>query len=208
MCHQTNDSMSQESRQMVHRYVGLFHNFISTANKRALWNKNKMWEFNKLLPFPTNNSELRDGGVSTVGRASCVFQIRVTTSLNDPQEMEAQIRDLLLLPYDNGSISIETEDIQIIQICECRPADKTLPINPPPSAPLSKEWTILNNDSPVNSWCYRCSELQARNRSEQKRGVHVASHFWGPKCNPPMPKEPCWIWHKTLVRSQLLIWTE
>lgn len=70
---------------------------------------------------------------------SCVFQIRVTTSLNDPQEMEAQIRDLLLLPYDNGSVSIATEDIHIIQICECRPADKTLPITPPSSAPLNKE---------------------------------------------------------------------
>lgn len=87
------------------------------------------------FPLPTTDSELSDGG----GRVSCVFQIRVTTSLNDPQETEAQIRDLLLLPYDNGSVSIATEDIQIIQICECRPADKTLPVTPPSSAPSNKE---------------------------------------------------------------------
>lgn len=63
---------------------------------------------------------------------SCVFQIRVTASLTDPQEMEAQIRDLLLLPYDNGSVSIATEDIHIIRICERRPADKTLPTHQAP----------------------------------------------------------------------------
>lgn len=42
----------------------------------------------------------------------------MTTSLSDTKEMEAQIRELLLLPYDNGSVSIATEDIQIIRICE------------------------------------------------------------------------------------------
>ncbi|XP_075875951.1 adhesion G-protein coupled receptor G4-like [Nelusetta ayraudi] len=63
------------------------------------------------------------GGFSAVGRMSCVFQIRVTASLTDPEEMEAQIRDLLLLPYDNGSVSIATEDIHIIRIfvVNCRP---------------------------------------------------------------------------------------
>ncbi|TNN88606.1 Adhesion G-protein coupled receptor G4 [Liparis tanakae] len=54
-------------------------------------------------------------------RESCVFQVRVTTSLSDTQEMEEQIRDRLLTPYDNGSISIATEDIEIrrILILEC-----------------------------------------------------------------------------------------
>lgn len=51
-------------------------------------------------------------------RASCVFQVQVTMSLSDTQEMEEQIRDLLLLPYNDGSISIATEDIQIRRICD------------------------------------------------------------------------------------------
>jgi len=38
--------------------------------------------------------------------------------LSDTQEMEEQIRHLLLMPYDNGSISIATEDVRISRICE------------------------------------------------------------------------------------------
>ncbi|KAM7398262.1 hypothetical protein PAMA_006254 [Pampus argenteus] len=54
-------------------------------------------------------------------RESCVFQVQVMMSLSDTQEMEEQIRHLLLIPYDKGSISIATEDIQIsrILILEC-----------------------------------------------------------------------------------------
>ncbi|XP_068187778.1 adhesion G-protein coupled receptor G4-like [Antennarius striatus] len=37
-------------------------------------------------------------------------------SQSDTQEMEERIRDLLLTPYNNGSISIATEDIQISRI--------------------------------------------------------------------------------------------
>ncbi|KAL6098854.1 adgrg4 [Pungitius sinensis] len=51
-----------------------------------------------------------------VSRESCIFQVRVMMSLSDTQEMEEQIRSLLLVPYSNGSISIATEDIQISQI--------------------------------------------------------------------------------------------
>lgn len=39
-------------------------------------------------------------------------------SLTESQEMEEQIRYLLLRPYSNGSVSIATEDIQIHRICE------------------------------------------------------------------------------------------
>ncbi|XP_034746737.1 adhesion G-protein coupled receptor G4-like [Etheostoma cragini] len=53
-----------------------------------------------------------------VSRESCIFQVRVMKSLSDSQEMEAQIRSLLLTPYINGSISIATKDkdIQISRI--------------------------------------------------------------------------------------------
>lgn len=54
----------------------------------------------------------------TVYREHCVFQVQVRVSLSDTQEMEEQIRHLLMMPYNNGSISIATEDIQISRICE------------------------------------------------------------------------------------------
>ncbi|KAK2828158.1 hypothetical protein Q5P01_019192 [Channa striata] len=47
---------------------------------------------------------------------SCVFQVQVMTLPSDTQQMENQIRDLLLQPFNNGSISIKTEDIQITRI--------------------------------------------------------------------------------------------
>lgn len=37
---------------------------------------------------------------------------------SDTTEMAQQIRNLLLMPYDNGSISIRIENIQINHICE------------------------------------------------------------------------------------------
>ncbi|XP_034539462.1 adhesion G-protein coupled receptor G4 [Notolabrus celidotus] len=49
-------------------------------------------------------------------RESCVFQVQVMMSPMDTQEMEELIRVLLLVPYDNGSITLETEDIQISRI--------------------------------------------------------------------------------------------
>ncbi|CAJ1063563.1 adhesion G-protein coupled receptor G4 [Xyrichtys novacula] len=49
-------------------------------------------------------------------RESCVFQVQVMMSLSDTQEMEELIRFLLQMPYDNGSISVATEDIEISRI--------------------------------------------------------------------------------------------
>ncbi|CAK6957240.1 adhesion G-protein coupled receptor G4 isoform X1 [Scomber scombrus] len=49
-------------------------------------------------------------------RERCVFQVQVRMSLSDTQEMEEQIRHLLMMPYNNGSIFIATEDIQISRI--------------------------------------------------------------------------------------------
>eukprot|EP00064_Thunnus_orientalis_P007273 superscaffoldBa00000796_g7293 len=54
--------------------------------------------------------------IPKVGRESCVFQVQVMMSLSDTQEMEEQMRYLLLIPYNEGSISIATEDIQISRI--------------------------------------------------------------------------------------------
>ncbi|XP_074468028.1 adhesion G-protein coupled receptor G4 isoform X2 [Sebastes fasciatus] len=78
----------------------------------------------QLLPkaqrhHPNPQSNLSTSGrfiLFTVCRESCVFQVRVMMSLSDTQEMEEQIRYLLLTPYNNGSISIATEDIQISRI--------------------------------------------------------------------------------------------
>lgn len=47
-----------------------------------------------------------------------MFQVQVLKVPPDIQQMEQQIKDLLQVPYDNGSISIATEDIQIRRICE------------------------------------------------------------------------------------------
>ncbi|KAI9548200.1 hypothetical protein NQZ68_010419 [Dissostichus eleginoides] len=49
-------------------------------------------------------------------RESCIFQVVVMMSQLDTQEIETQIRHLLLTPYNNGLISIATEDIQISRI--------------------------------------------------------------------------------------------
>uniref|UniRef100_UPI0037E99C34 adhesion G-protein coupled receptor G6 n=1 Tax=Semicossyphus pulcher TaxID=241346 RepID=UPI0037E99C34 len=49
-------------------------------------------------------------------KESCVFRVQCTMSLSETHEMEELIRALLLMPYDNGSISIETQDIQISRI--------------------------------------------------------------------------------------------
>lgn len=54
----------------------------------------------------------------TVCRESCIFQVQVMMSLSDTQEMEEQILLLLLTPYNNGSVSIATEDIEISRIRE------------------------------------------------------------------------------------------
>ncbi|XP_076606202.1 uncharacterized protein LOC143332524 [Chaetodon auriga] len=51
-----------------------------------------------------------------VSRERCVFQVQVMSPLSDTQEMEEQIRYLLLAPYSNGSISIAAEDVQINRI--------------------------------------------------------------------------------------------
>lgn len=41
-------------------------------------------------------------------------------SLSDTQEVEELIRDLLHVPYSNGSIAIATENIEINRIRECK----------------------------------------------------------------------------------------
>ncbi|XP_034463373.1 adhesion G-protein coupled receptor G4 [Hippoglossus hippoglossus] len=51
-----------------------------------------------------------------VSRESCVFQVQVMMSPSDTQEIEEQIRDLLLKPYNNGSITVETKDVKISRI--------------------------------------------------------------------------------------------
>lgn len=47
-----------------------------------------------------------------------MFQVQVLMSLTDVPEMEEQIRNLLLTPYNQDSVSIATEDVQISRICE------------------------------------------------------------------------------------------
>ncbi|XP_039633907.1 adhesion G-protein coupled receptor G4 [Perca fluviatilis] len=54
--------------------------------------------------------------VLRVSRESCIFQVRVMKSLSDSQEMAEQIRYLLQTPYNSGSISIATKEIQISRI--------------------------------------------------------------------------------------------
>ncbi|XP_056911388.1 adhesion G-protein coupled receptor G4 isoform X2 [Takifugu flavidus] len=49
---------------------------------------------------------------SEVSRVSCLFQVLVTTA-TDIRETEQQIKELLLEPFNNGSISIATDDIHI-----------------------------------------------------------------------------------------------
>ncbi|XP_024921756.1 adhesion G-protein coupled receptor G4 [Cynoglossus semilaevis] len=77
----------------------------------------------QLLPSPQRylpilQSKLRySDEVFRVGnyRGGCVFQVRVM-SQSDSQEMEELMRSLLLLPYNNGSISVETLDVLITRI--------------------------------------------------------------------------------------------
>ncbi|KAG7220093.1 hypothetical protein INR49_008987 [Caranx melampygus] len=64
----------------------------------------------------SNPSSLDGLFMFNVSRVSCVFQVHVLMSLSDSQEMEEQIRGLLLLPYDDGSVTIATEDIEISRI--------------------------------------------------------------------------------------------
>ncbi|XP_028322799.1 adhesion G-protein coupled receptor G4-like isoform X2 [Gouania willdenowi] len=51
-----------------------------------------------------------------VSREGCVFQLQVITPSLNAQEMEEQIRQLLMAPYKNGSVSIVTEGIEISRI--------------------------------------------------------------------------------------------
>ncbi|XP_044077831.1 adhesion G-protein coupled receptor G4 isoform X2 [Siniperca chuatsi] len=64
----------------------------------------------------SNVSASEEVFIYRVLRESCIFQVQVMMSLSDTQKMEEQIRYLLLTPYNNGSISIVTEDIQISRI--------------------------------------------------------------------------------------------
>lgn len=104
--------------------------------------------------------------------------------------MEAQIRDLLLLPYDNGSVSIATEDIQIIRICEeRRPADKT-PTPPPTVKPRTIQNCTKLKSSERLAVAVSCRELQARKCADQEGAVQVARHRRGPERDPQLPQEP------------------
>ncbi|KAK2882115.1 adhesion G-protein coupled receptor G6 [Channa argus] len=59
---------------------------------------------------------LTTDGVHALSRVSCIFQVQVMMSPSDTLQMENEIRDPLLKPFTNGSISIRTEDIQISRI--------------------------------------------------------------------------------------------
>lgn len=52
-----------------------------------------------------------------LSRVSCLFQVLVTMA-TDIRETEQQIKELLLVPFNNGSISITTNGIHIRRMCE------------------------------------------------------------------------------------------
>lgn len=57
--------------------------------------------------------------IATVCRESFIFQVQVLKPLSDTQEMEDKIKHYLRMPYNNGSVSIATEnDVQICRIRE------------------------------------------------------------------------------------------
>ncbi|XP_077403345.1 adhesion G-protein coupled receptor G4 [Vanacampus margaritifer] len=59
-------------------------------------------------------------GVSTnfVSRENVIFQVQVMSSSVNSQKTEALIRDLLLTPYVQGPVHIETQDVQISRILD------------------------------------------------------------------------------------------
>ncbi|XP_040006974.1 adhesion G-protein coupled receptor G4 [Xiphias gladius] len=68
-------------------------------------------------PDRQSNLTTTDGvHIYRVARESCIFQVQVMMSPSDTQKIEEQIRHLLLLPYNNASITIATEDIKISRI--------------------------------------------------------------------------------------------
>ncbi|MED6258580.1 hypothetical protein ATANTOWER_009358, partial [Ataeniobius toweri] len=56
-----------------------------------------------------------------VSRERFIFQVQVSMQQSDMQEIGNQIRHCLLIPFDNGSVSIVTEDVQIspILVLQC-----------------------------------------------------------------------------------------
>ncbi|KAM9728985.1 adhesion G-protein coupled receptor G4 [Menidia menidia] len=69
---------------------------------------------------------ITDAGIPyIISRESFVFQVQVMMLLSDTLEMEEQIRHLLLMPYNNGSISIATENVEISRILEYTCAAET-----------------------------------------------------------------------------------
>ncbi|XP_028277226.1 adhesion G-protein coupled receptor G4 isoform X2 [Parambassis ranga] len=64
--------------------------------------------------------------IHNVSRESCIFQIQVMKLLSDAKEMKEKIQRFLLAPYNNGSITIETEDsIQIRHILNFKCSTET-----------------------------------------------------------------------------------
>ncbi|XP_061659980.1 adhesion G-protein coupled receptor G4 isoform X2 [Syngnathoides biaculeatus] len=69
----------------------------------------------------TSVSPSTDGvSAKMVSSEKLVFQVLVMTSLEHSQETETLIRDLLLMPYSQGSASIATQDVQISRILVVR----------------------------------------------------------------------------------------
>ncbi|CAF92807.1 unnamed protein product [Tetraodon nigroviridis] len=55
---------------------------------------------------------------SDVSRVRCMFQVQILKAPADIQETEQQIKDLLQVPFNNGTVSIATEGIQIRRISD------------------------------------------------------------------------------------------
>ncbi|KAM4546237.1 adhesion G-protein coupled receptor G4 isoform 2-T2 [Fundulus diaphanus] len=60
----------------------------------------------------TSNQVSKDG----FSRESFIFQVQVSTQQSDTTEMIDRLRQCLLMPYDNGSVSIAAEHVQISRI--------------------------------------------------------------------------------------------
>lgn len=95
--------------------------------------------------------------------------------------MEQQIEELLLVPYNNGSVSIATDDIHIRRICE---------------------WGIFTLVFPQKThvllWC-SYSELPSRNPDDQQGAVQLAPHGCRQTRHPALPKEPPELRYSPLV---------
>ncbi|XP_062262524.1 adhesion G-protein coupled receptor G4 [Platichthys flesus] len=106
----------------------------------------------RYYPDPQSNLTASDRkSKRSISRESCVFQVQVMMSPSDTQEMEKQIRDLLLMPYNNGSITVETKDVKISRIYKRSSNAKAPPCLCDSKLSLSTHWMTpdLEDCSPV-----------------------------------------------------------